>query len=473
MEPEKPAASEASPALAATRLIRGALGNTVVRLRQSLKGLSWNTVVYPFRVLWFALREFIRDGCHHKAAALAFTTILTLVPILIVSFALFQAFGALKNIEARVQTFIFSHLIASSSQAISTYLTEFIHNTSARTVGTVGVVALIGAAFALFSTVEHVMGHIWNVRHTRRISQRISYYLAMVVLGPLLLGVSISITAQFTHTELFRTLMSYAYVGKVIYFMTPLAFSWLAFFLIYQFLTGVRLPLVPVALGAVIGGSLWELGKIGFDFYVLRLFAYSKIYGSLVVFPIFLLWIYVSWFIILFGAELAYAIHHYKWLSSPLSRLLVPYPLMEQLAIRSVLKAAEAFEAGKIPLTPDIVAKDLGLERGLVEGVLEMLVEANILMRSYSDQEGYFLSRSIETIQVSEVVDTVRRSKQHAEHSLVPYTDGKVQELFLQMDRAYDEAVASTTLADLLAESPKAVAPATADDPTRSDGDAS
>ena len=218
---------------------------------------------------------------------------------------------------------------------------------------------------------------------------------------------------------------------------------------------------------------MWELGKIGFDFYVLRLFAYSKIYGSLVAFPIFLLWIYVTWFIILFGAELAYSIHHYEWLSNPLSRLLVPYPLMEQLAIRSVLKAAESFEAGKIPLTPDIVAKDMGLERGLVEGVFEMLAEANILMRSYSDAGGYFLGRSIETIQVSEVVDTVRRSKQHAEHSLVPYTDGKVQELFLQMDRAYDEAVASTTLADLMAESPEAVAPATADDPTRSDGDTS
>ncbi|MCH7767917.1 MAG: YihY family inner membrane protein [Nitrospinae bacterium] len=473
MEPEKPDASEASPASAATRLKRGALGNTLVRLRQSLRGLSWNTVVYPFRVLWLALREFVRDGCAHKASALAFTTILTLVPILIVSFALFQAFGALKEVEARVQAFIFSHLIASSSQAISTYLTEFIHKTSAKTVGAVGVVALIGAAFALLNTVENVLGHIWNVRHTRRFGQRLSYYIAMILLGPLLIGVSISITAKFTHTDLFRTLMSYAFVGKAIYFMTPLVFSWLAFFLIYRFLTGVRVPLVPAALGAVIGGSLWELGKIGFDFYVLKLFAASKIYGSLVAFPIFLLWIYVSWFIILYGAELAYAIHHYEWLSSPLSRLLVPYPLMEQLAIRSVLKAAEAFEAGKTPLTPDVVAKDMGLERGLVEGVFEMLVEANILMRSHSDAEGYFLSRSIETIQVSEVVDTVRRSKQHAEHSLIPYTDGKVQELFLQMDRAYDEAIASTTLADLLAESPEAVAPATADDPTRSDGDAS
>ncbi|MFQ6672452.1 MAG: YihY family inner membrane protein, partial [Candidatus Tectimicrobiota bacterium] len=422
MEPHDPAAPDAPPASDETSETPEAQASPRPSRRLALSVPSVGTLVYPFRVLWFATREFARDGCPHKAAALAFTTILTLVPLLIVSFALFQAFGALKEVETRVQAFIFSHLIASSSQAVSTHLTEFIHKTSARAVGTVGVVALIGAAFALLSTVEHVLGHIWNVRHTRRVGQRLTNYVAIILLGPLLVGVSISITAKFTHTELYRTLMSYAVVGKVIYFMTPLVFSWLAFFLIYQLLTGVRMPLVPAALGAVVGGSLWELGKIGFDFYVLRLFAYSTLYGSLVVFPIFLLWVYVSWFIILFGAEVAFAIHHYEWLASPLSRLLVPYPLMEQVAIRCVLKAAEAFEAGRVPLTSTLVARELGLDRGLVEGVFEMLAEANILMRSYSTPNGYFLSRAIGTIEVSEVLDTVRQRKQREEHSLVPYT---------------------------------------------------
>lgn len=427
----------------------------MVRLRGALRAPSLASFLYPFRILWYAVREFARDGCSHKAAALAFTTILTLVPLLIVSFALFQTFGALKAVEARVQALVFSHLIASSSQAVSTYLTEFIHKTSAKAVGAVGVVVLLGAAFALLNTVENILAHIWNVRHTRPLRRRVANYISMILLGPLLLAVSISITTKFVHTEPFRTLMGYPFIGKPIYFMMPLVFSWLAFFLIYRFLTGVRVPLGTAATGAIVGGSLWELGKIGFDFYILRLFAYSKIYGSLVAFPIFLLWVYVSWFIILFGAEVAYAIHHYEWLASPASRLLVPYPLMEQLAVRCVLKAAEAFDAGKVPLTPGGVAKELGLERGLVEGVLEMLTEANILMRSYSSPNGYFLSRAIGTIQISEVLETVRQSKQRDEHSLVPYTDEKVRQLFLQMDHAYDEAVAAATMADLLSERPE------------------
>jgi membrane protein len=413
---------------------------------------SSETLLYPFRLVWFSLKEFLKDGCPHKAAALAFTTILTLVPVLIVSFALFQAFGALKDIEPRVQSFLFSHLIADSSRAVSAYLSEFIHTTSAGKIGIIGVVALIGAALALLSTIEHVLNDIWNVRQSRPLSQRFTTYTTMILVGPLLVGVSISLTAKFTHTSLFRTLMSYTIIGKLVYFLTPLIFSWLAFFLIYRFLTGFRVPLVPAALGAVIGGSLWELGKIGFDFYILRLFAYSKIYGSLVIFPIFLLWVYISWLLILFGAEMAYAIHHYQWLRSPLSRLLVPYPLMEQLAIRCVLKAAEAFEAGRMPITPVAVAQELGLDRGLVEAVLELLTEADILMRSYSTPNGYFLSRSIGTIPVTEVLDAVRQKKQRDEHSLVPYTDARIQELFFRMDKAYDQAVEGVTLADLLTQ---------------------
>lgn len=423
------------------------------KAKRRLAPPSLETLIHPFRILWYALREFLRDGCPHKAAALAFTTILTTVPVLIVSFALFQAFGALKEVEALVQEFIFSHLIAASSQTVSTYLAEFIHKTSAKAVGVVGVVALIGAAFALLNTVEHVLGDIWKTHQNRRVGQRFTTYIAMILVGPILVGVSISITAKFTHTGLYRTLMSYALVGKAVYFITPLAFSWLAFFLIYLFLTGVRIPLVPAALGAVVGGTLWELGKIGFDFYILRLFAYSKIYGSLVAFPIFLLWIYVSWFIILYGAEVAYAIHHFEWLASPLSRLLVPYPLMEQLAVRCVLKAAEAFEAGKVPVTPGQIAQELGLDRGLVEGVLEILTEEDILMRSYSTPNGYFLSRSITTIRLADVLDVIRLRKKRDEHSLFPYTDAKVQEIFRKMDQAYDEAVADITLSDLVAES--------------------
>jgi DNA-binding IscR family transcriptional regulator len=122
---------------------------------------------------------------------------------------------------------------------------------------------------------------------------------------------------------------------------------------------------------------------------------------------------------------------------------------MEQLAIRCVLSAGEAFEAGKVPITPEKIAQELGLERGLVEGVLEILTEEDILMRSYSTPNGYFLSRSIGTIRVAEVLDIIRQRKQRDEHSLFPHTDTKVQEVFLKMDQAYDEAVADLTLDDL------------------------
>lgn len=452
MESSEPAANKPSNPQAAALPLEEAVEGKGLLQRLSPSASQRDSILYPFRVIWFAIRQFGRDNCPHKAAALAFTTILTLVPVLIVSFALFQAFGALQEVESRVQQFIFSHLIAASSQTVSTYLTKFIHATNAKTVGIIGVLALIGAAFALLNTIEHVMADIWNARHPRNFGQRFTAYIAMILVGPILVGASISITAKFTHTGFFQTLMSYAVVGKVVYFLTPLLFSWLAFFLIYLLLTGVRVPILPAALGAVIGGSLWEIGKIGFDFYILRLFAYSKLYGGLVAFPIFLLWIYVSWFIILFGAELAYTIHHFNWLASPLSRLQVPYPLMEQLAVRCVLSAAEAFEAGKVPVTPMKIAKELGLERGMVEGVMDILTEEDLLMRSYSTPNGYFLSRSLNTISVAEVLETIRKRKQRDEHFLFPYTDANVQHIFQRMDQAYDDAVADLTLEDLRSE---------------------
>lgn len=256
----------------------------------------------------FLYRQFIDDRCLITATALSYTTLLSLVPLLVVLFTTLSAFPAFDQIVERMQAYIFRNFVPAASETIQAYFSQFLQRAGALT--GVGGAFLVVGALMLMNTIDDAINAIWRVRKRRRLVLKISVYWAALTLGPLLLAVSIAGTsylialpedgepAQF----LLRLLLS----------LLPFLFTTLGLTLLYVFVPNCNVPIRNGLLAAVIAAIAFEIAKAGFAAFVAGGTAYATIYGALAAIPLFLTWIYVSWAIALIGAELSYGLTTFK-----------------------------------------------------------------------------------------------------------------------------------------------------------------
>jgi membrane protein len=259
------------------------------------------------RLASFAAKRSNEDHIAQVAGSLTFTTLLAIVPLATVAFALFTAFPIFASFQSSLQGFLAQHLMPDQiNSQIFKYLNQFA--SKARGLTTAGMIALFVTSVMTMMTVEAAFNVIWRVPKPRPFAQRVLVYWAIITLGPLLIGVSLSISSYlFTQSTVFSvshipSLIEWALTGAAL----PL--TALAFTMLY-----VYLPNCPVAWrDAVVGGLCaaiaFELAKRGFGYYVRRIPTYTAVYGAFATVPLFLLWVYLSWFITLAGAMIASAL---------------------------------------------------------------------------------------------------------------------------------------------------------------------
>ncbi|WP_263141174.1 YihY family inner membrane protein [Pseudomonas sp. RIT-PI-AD] len=269
----------------------------------------------------FLLQRFIADRGTHSAAALTYTTLFAVVPTMTVTFAMLSAVPAFQGVGLEIQHFIFRNFVPSTGETVQEYLSAFI--VQARQLTWVGVVLLAATAFMMLVTIEKAFNTIWRVRQLRRGVSSFLLYWAILSLGPLLLGAGFVASTYITSLSLLSG--PNALIGaQTLLGITPLLSSVAAFTLIYASVPNARVPLKHAFLGGLFTAVLFEAAKAAFGFYV-RLFpGYQLIYGAFATVPLFLLWIYLSWLIVLFGAELVCNLgtsHH--WRRQAMPRLVV------------------------------------------------------------------------------------------------------------------------------------------------------
>jgi membrane protein len=278
-----------------------------------VRAMNWFTRAArwrPVKFIHFIGQRFIDDNCLQVAASLAYTTLLSLVPLMAVMLNVFSAFPAFSALEADIRNFIFSNFVPAAGEAVATYLDSFTRGTSKLTA--VGIVALIITALLLLRTIDHALNHIWRSRRRRAFLRNFTVYWAILSLGPFLVGLGIVATS---------TLMSQAWLDvdagtrNTFLIWLPFLTSATAFALIYLLIPNRRVPWPAALAGGLIAALLFEAGKRAFALYVTHSDVYQTIYGALATVPIFLLWIYFSWVLILLGAEITYCLAHIKGMS--------------------------------------------------------------------------------------------------------------------------------------------------------------
>jgi len=269
----------------------------------------------------YLLQRFHADRVSSHAAALTYTTLFAVVPMMTVTFAIVSAIPTFEGMGERIQLFIFHNFVPSTGEAVETYLRAFI--VQARHLTWLGVAFLAVTAFSMLVTIERVFNEIWRVRKPRRGVTRFLLYWAILSLGPLLLGAGFAVSTYVTSLSLLSGPHALPGAGMLLKFM-PLLFSVAAFTLIYAAVPNARVPPLHALAGGALTAFLFEAAKSLFGLYVGLFPGYKLIYGAFATVPLFLLWIYLSWLIVLFGAELVCNLSSTRlWRRRALPRLLV------------------------------------------------------------------------------------------------------------------------------------------------------
>ncbi len=262
-------------------------------------------VIRQRQLLAHVWRHFVEDRCLEEAASLSYTSLLALVPLLAVIFGVVSAFPVFSQWSDTLSSFIFANLVPTASNQIEAYMTTFLDSIGSLTLP--GTIGLIITALLLMFRIEVAFNRIWRVEKSRALTNRIVMYWAVLTLGPLLIGAALALSAQ-------KVMGALGLEGGITGGWSRLgifALGWAVFSMMFVLVPYRRVRLRDAVVGALLSAILFEFAKIGFVAYVSNA-NYSAIYGALATIPIFLLWLYIVWNVILFGASLTASLTTYE-----------------------------------------------------------------------------------------------------------------------------------------------------------------
>ncbi|MEC9465729.1 MAG: YhjD/YihY/BrkB family envelope integrity protein [Myxococcota bacterium] len=385
------------------------------------------------------------------AQALTYVTLLALVPLLAVLFAVFNALGGFDDVRGRIENFIFDHLSASAElrEAIIEPLYGFVENIHAGQLGAISVAILIFSVLSLLGHIEFAVNSIFGTRVDRPIITRMLTYWAILTLGPILLAASFALTAAFQSSTFLQFIAQLGPVSRIALSITPLMVTWFALSVMYLAVPNTRVSPFAAIGAAMVSGTLWNIGKFAYAWYASHAFTLQNIYGSVAVIPLFILWLYISWLIVLFGAQLTFAFHNSDTYRFEEEGRADSHMTVERAALRILLEVCCDFRAGKEATTPKRVALQSGVPRRLLERCLKILVDGELVR--YTDHRASLVpAREPSSISVHDVLTQIREGT-GAQPALTrdPAQD-QVDQALQQARQVYDEALRALPLSDLV-----------------------
>ena len=245
-------------------------------------------------------QRFNQNKLTQAAGYLTYSTMLAIVPLIMVVFSIFSAFPVFNEVTGALKEFIFTNFAPSASDMVGQYIDEFVNNS--KKMSAVGIISLIVVALMLINSIDRTLNSIWHDTETRPIFTSFAIYWLILTLGPLLVGVSI---AASTYVKaMFESAASFSFGLKLLSFV-PFLSTWFIFTMIYMVVPNKKVSIKHSAAGALIAAVFFTLGKQAFTWYIVTFPSYQLIYGAMATLPIMLLWIQLSWTVVLLGAQLA------------------------------------------------------------------------------------------------------------------------------------------------------------------------
>jgi membrane protein len=260
------------------------------------------------------LQRFVDDRCHRVAGELSYTTLLSLVPLLAVGLAMLAAFPAFAGMRDVIQGFMFDNFVPAAGDVVQKQFSSFLDNAGKLTI--FGIIALGVTALLLLNTIEAAFNLIWREKRARPVIIRFLTYWAILTLGPLLIGSSIALSSYiFTLTKLAGIEAFTGPLGELLRIL-PFVLLTIGLVALYVIMPARPARWRPALAGAVVAALLFEVLKRLFALYVTKFPSYEAVYGALAALPLFLIWTYLAWGVVLFGAEVAASLPEWQALKS-------------------------------------------------------------------------------------------------------------------------------------------------------------
>ena len=259
------------------------------------------------RICWAVLRDFAEGQISLRAMSLVYTTLLSMIPLLAISFSVLKGFGVHNQIEPFLLNFLAP--LGDKGIEIGTRIIEFVENVKAGVLGSIGLGLLVYTVISLMQKIERAFNFIWHVPQQRPFAQRFSSYLSVIAIGPVLVFSSLGITASLTSTSVVVALTSIEPFGTLIRAagtLLPYLLVVGAFTFIYLFMPNTRVRVSAALVGAAVAGLMWDTAGWAFASFVVNATKYTAIYSAFAALVIFMIWLYVSWLILLIGANIAF-----------------------------------------------------------------------------------------------------------------------------------------------------------------------
>ena len=260
------------------------------------------------RFIRFVIKHFIQDDCTYIASALAFTTLLGVVPLMSVGLAIFATFPVFKGLAEPLQNFIFDNFVPSAGKIVQTYLQQFTSQVSKLSIP--GIIFLVFTAILMMFTIEKAMNKIWRVSSSRHGAPAFLLYWAILSLAPVLLGLSLAASSYLFSQPL---LLANQDPSAFLHYL-PFILSLIGFIFLYTIVPNCPVKIRHAFVGGFFAALLFEGVKQAFAFYLSRYHVYELLYGAFASVPIFFIWVYLVWVTTLLGAEISYAfsVHHQR-----------------------------------------------------------------------------------------------------------------------------------------------------------------
>lgn len=404
---------------------------------------SKQLLLKPMRVLLLTVQGYVRDNCALRASALTFYTLLSVVPMVALAFGIAKGFG----LEQRLEHQLYERLAGQEEvmEQIITFARSLLENTKGGLVAGIGVLFLFWAALKVLNHIEATLNDIWKVK-SRSLVRKFTDYLSIMILSPLLMIVASSLNVYVTTrvTAITGSVSVLEVASPVIFHLLqwlPYALIWLLFIIIYLVMPNTRVRFSAALIAGVVAGTLFQVLQGSYIHVQVLLSRYNAIYGSFAALPFFLMWLQLSWMILLFGAQIAYAHQHVSQYAQAMDYRETSAAMQKQYGLYLLRRIIDAFAKGEPPPTAEKITDQSGLPGALVADLIARLIQAGMVSAvQLPAQEvvGYQPGRDIHTITVADVLE---RWDREGQDSALP--ESALPEPSLQEMHTISEALAA------------------------------
>jgi membrane protein len=339
------------------------------------------------RFLW---RRFLDDKCFETAGALSYTTLVSLVPLTVAVLAMFAAFPMFEEARDTLIDFVFSNFVPAAGETVQKALLDFASNASKLT--GISVLVMLFSAVSMMISIEDRLNRIWKVRQHRPWGPRLLLYWAALTLGPILVVGGIAVTSYVAAVPMLRNAGEEFGIGQELLKALPFVVTFFTLWLIYTTVPNRRVSKKHTAIGAVLGAVLFEIARWVFTHYVQSAHNYQQIYGALAIIPLLLLWIYLSWVIVILCASVSASVSAFEY-QKPCDAMPAG---SEFLGLLVVLRHfVEAQRAGRCVDPLDIREAEPCLRSEAIVTYFDDLLRAGLIQRN--EAGGWSLLRSLDS----------------------------------------------------------------------------